>query len=371
MSVNEDLLSEAIRHAIALQQFSTGSVHKIIALLNRAGAHVEKELLQALSLMTFESFNVDRLETLLTSVRAMNRAAYQKLAEQLSSDMRDLSSYELDHQYDLFSHVIPAQVLIELPLARVNAEQVYAATMARPFQGRLLREWAASQEAGSMQRIRDTVRSGYVEQQTLQQIVQRVRGTRANKYEDGVLAISRREAEAVVRTALSHTAGYARDSFLADNEQLVKAQQWVSVLDTRTSEPCILRDGKQFSNDATHTPIGHSYPWGAGPGRFHWNCRSTSIPVVKSFRELGFNIDELPPGTRASLDGYVAEDTTFADWIKKQSAARQDDALGPMRGKLLRDGGLTVDKFANNKGVWYTIDELRKQDAAAFRKAGI
>ena len=82
-------------------------------------------------------------------------------------------------------------------------------------------------------------------------------------------------------------------------------------------------------------------------------------------------MDELDPGTRASMDGQVAAETAYGEWLKKQSAARQDQVLGPVRGKLLRDGGLTVDRFANDKGVWLSIEQLRERDAAAFRRAGV
>ena len=71
------------------------------------------------------------------------------------------------------------------------------------------------------------------------------------------------------------------------------------------------------------------------------------------------------------MDGQVAADMSYADWIKKQPASRQDQILGADRGKLLRDGGLTLDKFYNDKGVYLTLDELRRRDAAAFKRAGV
>ncbi|MGT2493119.1 hypothetical protein ACU4GD_28060 [Cupriavidus basilensis] len=54
-----------------------------------------------------------------------------------------------------------------------------AAALSRPFQGRLLKEWASNIEADRMVRIRDAIRIGFVEGQTTDQIIRRVRGTRA------------------------------------------------------------------------------------------------------------------------------------------------------------------------------------------------
>ena len=71
------------------------------------------------------------------------------------------------------------------------------------------------------------------------------------------------------------------------------------------------------------------------------------------------------------MDGQVAGDITYGQWLKSKPAAFQDEVLGAERGKLFRSGGLTVDRFTDSKGKVYTLDELRKRDADAFEKAGL
>ncbi|AKJ28827.1 phage Mu F like family protein [Caldimonas brevitalea] len=299
-------------------------------------------------------------------MRALNAQAYQVLHTELQGDLRALAEYEAGYQFELFRDVLPVQISV----ARVSADQVYAAAFSQPFRGRLLREWAAGIEQNRMVRIRDAVRMGVVENQTNAQIVQRIRGTRALKYTDGLIEIDRRDANSVVRTAVQHVAAHARETFYAANEDLVKAVVWSATLDSRTSELCRIRDGLQYTQK-THKPIGHKIPWLGGPGRLHWCCRSSSTPVVKSWQELGLDLGEAPAGTRASMDGQVPAETTYAEWLKRQSGARQDQILGPERGKLLRQGGLTLDKFYNEKGRYLTLEQLRERDAAAFRRAGL
>ncbi|MFD1690664.1 hypothetical protein ACFSHR_26830 [Azotobacter chroococcum] len=142
---------------------------------------------------------------------------------------------------------------------------------------------------------------------------------------------------AVVQTAIGHTASVAREQFVETNQDIIKAERWVSTLDNKTSEPCRIRDRLQYAV-GTHKPVGHKIPWLAGPGRIHWNCRATSTPVTKSWRELGIPIDEMSPGERASMDGQLPAETTYSQWLQRQSAARQDQVLGPERGRLLREG---------------------------------
>lgn len=374
-TANERLADGEIGHQVDLQRLSNGVVRRILALLNRTDADLFAQLSAALERLPVESFTVERLEQLLYSVRALNLQAYQAAERELNDVLREFVAYEAGFQRQLFASVIPPQITANLAIATVDAAQVYTAALSRPFQGRLLREWAAGIEASKMTRIRDTVRLGYVEGQTIQQIVQRVRGTRAKKYEDGVIQIDRRDAESVVRTAVSHMAATTRESFYSENSDLVKAVQWHSTLDSRTSPECRVRDGLRYTLGEKPKPIGHMVPWcgkaGCGPGKIHWGCRSTSTPVLKSWRELGLNVDEMSASTRSSMDGQVAADTTYAQWLSKQSATRQDDILGPTRGALLRKGGLTVDRFSNDKGAWLSLDQLRERDSAAFAKAGV
>ena len=371
LTANERIADLMIAHQVDLQHYSNGVVQRIIAVLNRSDASIFAELNAALERLPAESFTVERLEQLLLSVRILNRQAYEAIDRELTPQLRELVAYEAEFQAQLFVSAIPPQILARVPLAKVSVEQAYTAALARPFQGVLLREALTGIEAKRATLIRQTLAQGYVEQKTIQQMVKGLRGSRAAGYADGLFNRSRIDIEAVVRTATSHFAGVTRDRFMADNADISTGQTWLSTLDSRTSAPCILRDGKQYTVGDNPKPVGHQLPWGQGPGRFHWNCRSCSIPILKSFRELGIPIDELDAGTRASMDGQVAADMTYGEWLRKQSAARQDAVLGPTRGALFRNGGLSVDKFANDKGRWLTLDELRASDAAAFGRAGL
>jgi len=101
------------------------------------------------------------------------------------------------------------------------------------------------------------------------------------------------------------------------------------------------------------------------------NCRSSTAPVVKSWRELGIDADEMDEGTRASMGGQVPKSETYDSWLRKKSAAFQDDILGAEKGALFRRGELPLDRFVDRKGREYTLDELRRRESAAFKKAGL
>ena len=222
-----------------------------------------------------------------------------------------------------------------------------------------MREWVSELDAAKYGRLRNAIRQGVVQGETIEQIVRRVRGTRALNYTDGVMNIGRRGAEAMVRTAVSHTTTAARDALYQVNSDLIDCEQWVGTLDTRTCSHCMALDGKKFElGNGPKTPA-------------HIGCRCVRVPVTKSWRELGFDLDELDPGTRASMNGQVSATENYGSWLRKQSAGVQDEALGATRGRLFRKGGLDVDRFTNRAGEELTLDQLKSMDAKAFHAAGL
>lgn len=367
-SANDMLMDEAIRHQIDLARYSNGLVRRMVAILNRADARLFAELTAALFRLDPESFTVERLESMLGSVRAMNAQAYSQIEQSLRQELRDFVEYESAYQTKALVSVVPVQVHV----ASVTADTIYTAALSRPFQGVLLKGVLSDMEAGRARKIRQAIALGFTEGKTTDQIIRELRGTRAKGYSDGLMESPRRDIAAVTQTALGHMAGFVQDRHMEANADITKAIKWSSKLDLRTSEPCRLRDGKLYE-PVTHKPIDHSYPWGQGPGRFHWNCRSAQVSILKSWREMGIDLEGSPnlEGTRASMDGQVPNDVTYADWIKRQPAARQDDVLGPTRGALLRKGGLSLENMYTNKGAYKTLEQLRQSDADAFRRAGV
>lgn len=329
----------------------------MIAVLNRSDARLMAQLSEALLQLEADSFTVERLEGLLVSLRTINAQAYAQVYEALQEPLQGMATAEAQWQASSLRAALPAPVQAVFPVAAVVPEQAYAAAMSRPFQGRLLSGWMAALADDRAALVRNAVRAGYVEGRTASEIIRTIRGSRTANYADGLLERSRRELATIVNTALSHTAQTTRTLSEAANADIVKGVKWSSTLDSRTSPPCRLRDGLQYT-PVTHRPVGHKIPWLQGPGRLHFNCRSVSVLVTKSWRELGLDIDDMPASTRASMDGQVPADLTYAQWFARQSAARQDEIVGPERGRLYRAGKVSFDRFYDDKGRWLTLAQL-------------
>jgi hypothetical protein len=131
----------------------------------------------------------------------------------------------------------------------------------------------------------------------------------------------------------------------------------------------MIRDRRKYTLE--NKPMGHKVPYLQGPGRIHFCCRSTETLVVKSWRQLGIEADEMDAGTRASMDGQVPAGITYNDWLLSQSFTRQVQVLGETRARLIRDGGMRPNEFYTDKGEWLTLEQLREYDSKAFEAAGL
>lgn len=359
----KELLSLVIRHAVALQKYSNGQVRRLMAVLNRADTDIFAELQAVLDRMPAGTATSEYLESMLSSVRRLNTIAYEQVGAELTDGMKALAESERDFQYRLYRNHLPVSV----DLAAITAEQAWAAAYSRPFQGKMLREAIGELGEARARRVRDAVRMGFVEGRTTSQIVRDIRGTKAKGYVEGFVEVDRRHLETMVRTALSHTASGVRDKFFEENSDVIESQMWISTLDGRTSEPCIARSGKRYTIGERPKPIGHQVPWctanGCGPGRIHWNCRSTAIALLPGQTKLY--------GQRASASGPVDANLTYGAWLKDQPAGVQDEVLGATRAALFRKGGLEIDRFMNDRGQWYSIEDLRRANEKAFERAGV
>lgn len=343
MATNDAIADALIRHQIGLQRLSTATVRKVLAELRRADAR----LVERLARESLTEIGRKRQEALLRDIRAILDAVYVDARGVLQFDVEALAEYEAEYTHTALTKLVQADIDFTLP----GTEQIRAAVNSRPFQGRLLKDWYAEWTESAQRGVRNAIRAGIVEGQSTSDVIRAIRGTRAQGYKDGVLGIGRRQAETVVRTAMAHTANAANQHYFEANQQRIKALKWVAVLDGRTSAVCRGRDGMTWAVDKGPRPPAHP------------NCRSLMLPVLKSARALGVR--------DAGLDGQPPADTTYSDWLRKQPVKMQNDILGVKKATLFRNGGVDLDRFIDRKGRELSLDELKAQEAEAWRQAGL
>lgn len=349
------LINIDTRNQVLLERLKSGEHKKFAPFLKRIEKGVRGVLLNAGETITTKK----RLNAILADVTSLQKAIYDDYNKQLTLDLGDIglqqSAFEAESYNKVvvgFESTIPSATQA-LTAIRVNPMQMtdYSGKqLLEPF----IKDWSTTQ----IQRVNNTITQGFYQGQTNAQITRNIRGTKANKFNDGELAKVNRANKTIVRTAVQHASTQARIEAMRQNSDLIKGYQWVSTLDSRTSDQCTALDGRRFNV-------------GEGPlPPIHPNCRSTTTPVLDS------KFDFLDKGaTRASELGQVSTKETYFSWLKKQPVAFQADAIGSTRAKLLRNGGLTSEGFAklslNRNFQPLTLAEMKKKMPSVFEEAGV
>ena len=122
------------------------------------------------------------------------------------------------------------------------------------------------------------------------------------------------------RTTVTEASASAREATYAANADVLRGVQIVATLDSRTTQVCRHYDGKVFPvNEGPRPP-------------FHFNCRTTTAPVTKSWSEIAAGhkaapgspivaaLAQVPLGARASMSGEVPVQLTYAEWDARRKA---------------------------------------------------
>ncbi len=350
VSANDRILDAAIRAAHSLEKYKNGEVKRILETLNRdVYPALIDELQKRLSRITAQGFDrgvesTKRLQDLTRAIEKLIAEGMKRAEEKLTGDVKDLAEVQAKSSALQLKRAIEVDVDVLLP----SRELLHELATKRPFSGSTLSEHFENLTASSQKAIRRGLNIGLTSGEGFDQITARIVGTEPLKFRDGALELSRRQARSVVGAAVQHAGAMARKATYEENSDIIKGEVWTATLDSRTCPQCQALDGEEF-------PLGEGpqAPIHLGP------CRCVRVPVLKSWKEMGFDVDELPASTRASMDGQVADDLTYGEWIKRQSAAVQDEALGPTRAKLLRSGGIDIDQFVDDRGQLLNLDQLR------------
>lgn len=174
------------------------------------------------------------------------------------------------------------------------------------------------------------------------------------------LAASTVQLKTLTRTAITETSNFVSNTTYKLNDDVVQGYQYVATLDSRTSLICGRLDGKVYSLSNKNAPQ---------PPQ-HFNCRSTTIPVIKSANQLlntnnnrlqKRKIAGLSDSRRASINGQVPGKTTYPEWLSSQPNEVKLAVLGNQkRVTLFNSGKVKFSQFSNKDGKLISLKQLEE-----------
>jgi len=366
-SANEEIRDRLILHAVFLQRMKTGEVRRLVKFLNDDVFPDLTEIylgrlarIEAKDGLDAGTWTTRRYRDMMAQADLVIKEGMAEVQERTG----DLLFKQAQHEARFLVGTIQSAVPINLDLRLPNLQLLRSVVVSRPFQGKLLKEWYGDQTEALQKKVRQQFRIGLAEGESIPQLVRRLRG------KGGLYDQTRHGVEAITRTAVNHVTTHSRLETGKRNESVIQAGRWLSTLDTKTTPICQARDGMKIDLQKGPFPPAHI------------GCRSDLSFELKSWEELGIDLDEAPPGTRESLNGAVPETQTYPEWLRKNLDREWMDpktkktktigewVLGKKKKELFRRGNLRLDQFVDDHGKALTFDELEALEAKVLKKAG-
>ena len=228
------------------------------------------------------------------------------------------------------------------------------------MEGATLGQWWGKQSRDLRELFMREIRTAMSNGESLTQATVRiVGGTVDGVTVPGIMKTTKRKANALAATAMNSVSNEAALKTFQENNDVIKAVTQVSTLDNKASDICIAYSGQTWNVESLRPIPPSKLPFNSGPPR-HFNCRSRLRPVTKSFKELGIDAKEIPPGARASMDGQVPADITFDEFLIKKSDTFQNKLLGTKRAQLWRNNQITLTQLVDFCGFPLTLEQLEQ-----------
>jgi len=304
---NEEKLRDAIiRSQVYLEGVKLDTAEEVESAFENLGVALAA-ILAGLGIVKLSELSIKSLRKLITKLRASITRRFNAVNRKVQRIVTSLSKIELQIQTALhktFFEAKRALPTIEGVLSRVRSAVI-------PGVGGTIGEMLGGNLGRLREEITRMIRGGHANDESIQDLIQRITGTRGKRYRDGWIAKTRRSVRSAVATALQHAASLVGSMTGA---AFFERYQWVSVLDERTTDICTDRDGK-------------IYVYGSGPvPPAHYNCRSTTVPYSEE--------------TTADW-----RKTDWFEWATSQPREILDDMIGRTASAAMRADGASVSDF--------------------------
>ena len=344
MAVNDEIMTEAVSRAVLNERLKLKEVKGVGDYINNTlSPAIKKAVVDMAAKPQDTNSRITRLR-LLQLRKQLEKTIQKDMDDFLDSFTDTLEEFAVNESQEEVED-INAAIPLDIKAAGVEMSVLSEAAVSRTVRDLVVNgETLASMVEGfGVKYSRDISRAfgvGIAAGESIDKITARIQA---------VTDLNINSAKTLVRTSTNAMANAVREETYHNNEDIIKGVRWVSTLDLRTSSVCQGLDGKTF-------PVGE----GRRPPA-HPNCRSTTVPILKSWRELGIDKDDIEGDSRLSMDGKVPRGMNYEEWLATRSTEEQNEALGKAKGVLFRNGQLDLKKQTNRFGQPLTVEEIKEK----------
>lgn len=340
--------------------------------------------------------SVDQLEYIRKKVEEIRTKAFIKAEKALREEAPELIENETKWSARLLSELTGTKAAEFATLTDGQAQKILKSSM---MTNKTWEQWWTNTAYGDVMRISNVINSGVVQGWTIDEMIQRIMGTKANNYSDGVLSTNRVHARNLARTLCGGISNQAKDQFYRDNDDVVIGVEWLDTLDGRTCHSCAGLSRRRWKTKEPH-PVPPLHP----------SCRCVLLPVTE-LTDLGEDVSR--PMANADFDALAKEDyeknhpgkkweelayatrkkyyyqaqrdfekrtgkpaysqapgnMKFSDYFHQMTEEQKRHWLGKGRYELWKQGNLDLEKFIPPfPDRAFTVKELKEMDKKSFKK---
>ncbi len=275
----------------------------------------------------------------------------------ISDRLGEATGYAGEYTYKEMNKIISWDGRVEdFNAIQLSSQQIKAMVMAEPLSGKLIEEWIGSALLPELDSLKSEIRQGMIKGESYSKIASRL---------DNLLnaETQKRHIETVVRTYIAAINSKANEDIYRANQHVIKKVEWSALMEqgnTKTGRGtcprCMALDGQRYPVEGPKPAI-----------PLHARCRCVYAPVTLTWEELGFDIPEMEKayrpwteriGKARKLDNYGFTGLDYSNWWKTQPETWQNNAIGPRRADLVRDGFVKFNDLVDKQGNLILIKDL-------------
>lgn len=255
MPITEEVIDIEARHSIFVQRYATTLTNQFSAVIQELKTQISLRLIEA-----------GPAEQMIKDIEAIQRHIYQNYEEALNTQFMEFAQSEMNFEQDVHLRTggkSPLRIPPDLWKTITTDPLVFQASDQTVFLEPFIKNWSDDE----IRRVSNIIRTGTLIGETNADIAKKIAGN------NGTLdRITRRNNNAVIRTSLNHISNQSKKALYEANQDVVIGHEWVSKIDSRTSDICRSLDGTKYYYNRDGAIL---YP----PA--HPNCRSTIAPITR------------------------------------------------------------------------------------------
>lgn len=357
--MSDEIVDAYLRRSLTLLRAAEGEAIDSASKLRKIHKSIAKEISKTFG----DNPSKRKIKTLQISINERLKEFYgDEFPRDLAKVSSDAVVKEIEWNKNFLSSFSEGVVISPI------ADEVIDRASKLKYQGKTLGKWIKNEYPTQTKAFDKILRNGLKEGFSIADIaVDLKRAT----------GIADRNVKTLTRAYIMHNAAEAKEQIFKKNPKLIEGKIWVSTLDSRTTPLiCGVRDMMLYN--MANEPQGHTLPWGAGPKRIHWGCRSDSVPKLVgvpfvaprpsvgagSAYQRGDNVTNRgtvrkPTKVNREKDIFSIEmkttRTRYEGWLKSQSRTNIDyvsDILGSGKNaRLFRDGEVSLAQLSATSPV--------------------